>query len=369
MLGESSPSASSTHSLLGERMATVVARARLIDIRQFETASEIEIARGLIPQVLDVLDMAVTLLETLGQDYETSESSDEGPVLDLAPEVALGSPYQPFEFAVDTAVQRASARPPQGRRVADVAFIGLLELRQRRERLVRCSVARGVFSELVECDSALRRIRKAVSAADAALARLENRPPTLDFASERQMSLRVRRCYARLRRNLRIGGDEPQPAELHGVLRRIGTEFAILVGRDEYPDLRVGDRLQLRSLQTRILQWLGSSTPDMTAGVGIWRDVAAFVEMLTLVNRRQELVAHDRQVIDSLAIEIDGQAPTQVLAAESLERLGALEGLDPALDDLIARRGVRVVGQVAPIVARLRETQPAALSSGPGGLP
>lgn len=168
---------------------------------------------------------------------------------------------------------------------------------------------------------------------DVALARAGFGEAMLDFASELEVSLRVRRVCAKLRRRVLAGGD-PTPDSLCARLRSAGTAIAMLVGWEVYPCLRVRDRLQLRDIQRRILDWLRHDK-DATAGLRLWQDLVSFMQMLSQVNRRQELVAHDRRVIREAYARVTESA-SEALAAETLALLAPLEGLDDEIDALIA---------------------------------
>jgi hypothetical protein len=218
--------------------------------------------------------------------------------------------------------------------VADIAFCAQLELSQRRQRLKEVAHSRDPIALLGDCDSALRRLYKALCAIDIALARATLTEPSLDFTSELQRSLRVRRYYARFSAQV-LSGAEPTPSTLLARLRATGTAIAVLVGHEVYSELRVRDRLQLRSLQRRILGWLspGPRADATAAGLQLWSDVKAFVGMLRGVNGRQELAEHDAKVVrEALALAAGGAREFPLELRRSLE---ALAGLDPAIDRLL----------------------------------
>jgi hypothetical protein len=54
-------------------------------------------------------------------------------------EAPLSSPYVPFEKAVDAAIRSQSTTSHKA--VGDIAFLAQLELKQRRERLVRVATS------------------------------------------------------------------------------------------------------------------------------------------------------------------------------------------------------------------------------------
>jgi hypothetical protein len=127
----------------------------------------------------------------------------------------------------------------------------------------------------------------------------------------------------------------------------------MLVGWDVYPQLRVRDRLQLRDLQRRVLDWLRSDR-DATAGRRLWEDLVGFVRMLAQVSRRQELVEHDAKVVhdarERLAVGSHGVVPDDLLAA-----LTSLTGLDDDVDMLLASPEKARAGAWSPHLERLAQ--------------
>jgi len=108
----------------------------------------------------------------------------------------------------------------------------------------------------------------------------------------------------------------------------------MLVGWEVYPSLRVRDRLHLRELQRRILDWLRSAN-DPAMGLRVWQDLEAFIRMLSQINRRQELIEHDTQVVAAVSASI-ATCSEPALPEATIELLARLEGLDDDLDALLA---------------------------------
>lgn len=303
-----------------------VAWVQGVDLRDFETATADTIWRDLVPLVITAVADARALI---GRVLDACEAVRDG----QATPRDTGNPssaFLPFDVAIDEAVRTGEGSLQA---VDDIGFLVHLELRQRAERLERLSAGHGLLTLIGEADGALRRIRKGLAALDAAIASATGAAPTLDFATELRTSLVVRRAYARFRQRL-VAGGEPTAGELRGRLRGAGTQIAVLVGWEAYPLLRVRDRLQLRELQGRILAWLrAEAAEDVVAGLRLWQDVAAFVEILAQVNRRQELVEHDTARIVTGLAALRGEARA---AAEVHALLAPLEGLDDDLDRLLA---------------------------------
>jgi hypothetical protein len=296
-----------------------------VDVRAYESMPPDRLASELEPIVSALLADASKLIAEVRRVYE-SESRDEP-----RPSSTLASPYVPFEQAIDAAIGAQTASSFQA--VGDIAFLAALELRQRAERLEHVRASRSAVAIVGECDSALRRIRKALTSIDVALARAGLVEPTLDFASELDESLRVRRACAKLRARVLAGGA-PTEATLYVRLRGAGTAIAMLVGWEVYPSLRVRDRLALRDLQRRILDWLRQDK-EPTAGMRLWQDLVGFIRMLAQVNRRQELVDHDTRVVMEMRLRVRALEGAAVPAA-MLAELVALEGLDDEADALLA---------------------------------
>ncbi|HET7544750.1 MAG TPA: hypothetical protein VFK05_33010 [Polyangiaceae bacterium] len=318
-------------------MRQLVAALQAIDIRSYEGLELDEQVARIHPVATSLLARGAALVEQLRALYEPSEGQPSERTLS-------------FELAMDAAVeQRARAAVAD---VADIAFCAQLELQQRRQRLKEVARSRDPIALLGDCDSALRRLYKALCAIDIALARATLTEPSLDFTSELQRSLRVRRYYARFTGQI-LSGPEPTPGTLLARLRGAGTAIAVLVGHDVYSELRVRDRLQLRSLQRRILDWLAPAPrADATdTGFQLWSDVKAFVGMLRGVNSRQELLEHDAKVMrDALAFAACGGREFPLELRQPLE---ALAGLDPGVDRLLKSEAPFQVGGWLPILEAL----------------
>jgi len=319
-------------------MHQLVLRGRGIDIRAYEIAKVDQIVAELQPVTLTLLREARTLLGAILDACRQLAPMESGE----APS-PVWSAYLPFERAIDATMSKLGSNQV----VEEIAFIAQLELRQREERLDRLRASQGYVALLGECDSSLRRIRKAFTAVDAAIARFEDVAPLLDFTSELQTSLAVRRAYAKLRTRVMADG-EPSPETVRARFRGAGTQIAILVGWDIYPEMRVQDRLLLRELQQRVLAWLRGEDATAAAGLRLWQDLAGCIEMFSLVNRRQELVEHDGAIVRALCVDLE--EPT--LSEATRDKLRALEGLDRELDRVVASDPVPVAA-VRSIVARL----------------
>jgi hypothetical protein len=314
-----------------EAITALAARVQSVDVRAYESLPTSRLASELRPIVSDLLQAASAIVTRVLDATDSPESAPSASATERGD--GLLSPYVPFEQAVDVAIQ-AQANASL-RTVSDIAFLAQLELRQRKDRLDRVATCDSATAIVGECDSALRRISKALTSLDLALARAGVvAEPRLDFTSELEISLLVRKSCAKLRSRILAGGA-PTPQTLHTRLRLAGTTIAMLVGWDVYPCLRVRDRLQLRDLQRRVLEWLRTDR-DATAGLHLWQDLEGFLEMLAQVNRRQELVEHDTWVVQEAAAGLAALASTDVVPPALMTRLTSLEGIDDDVDALLA---------------------------------
>jgi hypothetical protein len=293
-----------------------------VDVRSFEAAPSERVSTELRPIVLSLVGKATGVLAELLRECEGCSEAHSDERTDLR------ESYLPFEHAVDASVRRSRGSL---RALEEIAFIAQLELRQRDARLRRVNGSSHLL--IGEADSALRRIRKALSAVDCTIADATGVPPLLDFRSELDVSLAIRRGYARFRKDLR-SNDPPTGETLYARLRGVGTQLAMLVGWDIYPELRVRDRLMLRDIQRRILHWLGAADRTTDDGARLWQDVAACAEILALVNSRAEVRAHDATAIDQVLSRLREGVD---IADEEVQRLlHSLRGLDAGLDALAA---------------------------------
>ncbi|MCA9664767.1 MAG: hypothetical protein KC503_04235 [Myxococcales bacterium] len=307
------------------RLATLSKLVNAVDIRTYE-ARDADLD-ALAAQVGDILDSALAVLDEIVAGADASDESESLDSLEFDPGAMTPTSYLSFDRAVDGAVRREIRST---RAVGEIAFIAQLELQQRSQRLAWGRAQRRKLVVLAECDSALRRVLKAASAVDTAVARAFGGAPQQRFESELQSSLDVRTTYARFRRA--VYGHQALP--LLKRLRAVGTEIAVLIGRATYPRMRVRDRLLMRQLQSRILEWLRHYEGPRSErdGTRLWQDICGFVDMLMQISKRQELVEHDREVAARLRAELAASGGRLCPVSE----LSPLEGLDASVDDLLA---------------------------------
>jgi hypothetical protein len=108
------------------------------------------------------------------------------------------------------------------------------------------------------------------------------------------------------------------------------------MGDECYEELRIGDRLLLREIQSRTAQWLQTdSDKNLEAARNLWQDIQGFIEILSSISMRAELQAHDRRTVLDANRAYTNQDPQEPFSEELRGRLAELTGLDDELDILI----------------------------------
>jgi hypothetical protein len=299
------------------------------DLRSYEELSGLAIYSGLMECVLGHVDRALTVADKLFNLFdEEDEPRPEKIVYENAPNDPI---LRTLEMEMEEILNAANS----GRRnVADLTFVAKCELKGRRKRVVALSATADGLYLLAEFDDALRRVTKTLTAIEQALAKAESIPHHLDFETELEISLKVRKAYTQLRKSIAKETD-PDQSNIYPRLRAAGTQLAILVGHDVYPKLRTRDRVELKSMQTRILDWMRDKRQDALAGLRIWQDMLGVADMLSHVSRRQELVQHDAEKVDEIK-RLLTSCENDLLNEEAIALIKTIEGLDQEIDELLA---------------------------------
>lgn len=346
---------------LAEDLVAVARAASAIDLRAFEGSDGPVLHAELLPRVFGLIERgleamagALALHEELGSGDEVGE--------ERAPWSASRERPQDFLVRIDQVVSARS----RSAHVADLAFMARMELRDTVQALRSLGPADDRWRVLAICDSGLRGLRKSSSAVERALAEHAGFEPRLEFVTELHMGRVIRAYYARFRREIE-GGGTPEPQDVHRRLLSAAASIAKLIGRDFYGDLRIDDRAELRSLQERLREWLvGVDDHDPESGVRLWQDLQGFTVLLAQINRRSELVEHDRALVGGALEELTakGTLPEEV-PADLLHRLGRLLGRTDRVDQLLAEPVTRATGPWLAELQRLAESL--AYGHAPGG--
>lgn len=328
---------------LHARVIEVVERAQLIDLRAFEERMNPARLTSLRTLVSGCLTTCCVVAEDLLKLVE-----DGNPV-----DPTANNPTTAARFARDFALKLDQLVEQKTSQLRDIAFIVRFELRSRLRRLLETPVTTEDWSTLEACDAGLRNVIKAGSTLERALCDYLGINHELNFETELQKSLNIRRDYARLRR---VVADLSKNIEcdVEQRLRRGGTQIAMIIGRDHYRDLRVNDRFQIRRFQTNILSWLrGDSHFDRQKAEKIWQDFATFAELLSLINNREELVTHDRNLLLRLKSLLSTPPKKLRLPPNWSAAFVSLRGLDDHVETLFKARKNEYLELWEPTVAKL----------------
>jgi hypothetical protein len=321
--------------LLLEKIVRLSLSAGSIDIASHEPHSAERLHAELVPVVRDLLQDTLAFFDSIlatddsGDGEETADSSGGAIILEDR---------------------------PSGERVADLAFMARLELRQKTANLLGLPAAADSWRIIAAAGSCLRQIQKALAALEAAISHAEGVTPVLGSSDELALGLAARRAYAGFRRQLREVGRLPGISDrLQGAATHIADLFDLAI----YRDLRINDRVQLRRLLERILRW-GGPTVDREGGERIWGDLSACAGLLAEISKRQELQEHDAAVCQEIRRWLASLPSTAAEIPGDLRALlASLAGRDDELDDRIfsareidRRTAAAAVQRLLPVQSR-----------------
>jgi len=289
-----------------QQLQRLVEISRSVDRREFEWLSPSEVIAQVVPQVAKIAAEAVQAFETLSVEVCRLD---------------------------DALLGRADHDVISGQ-----LFFAQVELNALRAGLG--ALSDDDSQELVSaCARVLGRISSASISLERLLAASDGVPSEMERLSGVPLSLQTRVAYAKFRREVMAGGWMVWPAprvEVHRRVRLAGTAIAKLMGAEVYGHLRCSDRMELKGLQERILQWLRSGEGRLARdGFALWEDVASFAELLRQVNHRQELHEHDAALARRMVRELASAAETEPIGPARLSLFHALEGRSDEIDALL----------------------------------
>lgn len=287
---------------LHQALVRIAEAAVAIDTRAYEIS--LETVSKLVEELLDVANDATNTLGRLSEALETG--------------------------GIGTAGAQLSA-------TCDVAFMAHWDLRQRTDRIASYRSSREPWLVIAECAALRGHIIKSLVQVEQLLAREVGATPHLAQMrnSDLEIALASRRAYLNFIRRTRAVEARVSRADsnIEHALRLSAANIAILIGRSIYQDLRVADRRQVRSLQTRIITAVQAPMMDQLGARRLWMDICAFAQLLTRVHDRAELVENDFEFLAGVLASVDD---TRTLSRAQLEQLDQLEGRDPDLDGHLA---------------------------------
>lgn len=215
---------------------------------------------------------------------------------------------------------------------SDLAFVARLDLLHRATALRGCSAEMERWVVVGQVESLARHILRALAEVERALGPREARSQlSAHHARELEISLASRRAYYQFFRAIIDFEAQLAAGEiaLTKVLRLCATNIAMLVGRDIYSRLRVGDRHQLEALRGRLFRWAAEHPDDELGARRLWGDVSSCVTLLRGIHQRPCLVEHDLELFAELLDSQDlrqldpDRARTLIEAADRDEALHA----------------------------------------------
>lgn len=303
-----------------EQLDQLLGRVSQVDLSVSEETHRIPQVSEVAPAVLELLDAAVSLLSQAQKHYE-SEAALEAETVDDSDSLSDIGALISTEMAA--------------RGLADLAFVARGDLLQCREELHRACAKDDFLQMASRSDTGFRHLRRALMSLESAIYEFLGSPAPMRRWFDLSVSLEIRRLYGRLRNEIaELDGDRRRGPEDR--LRITARRFSELRGLRVYPLLRIDDRVAVRQLYKRILEWQEAGGGDLLAAARLWQDIVGFTELLVQVNHRQELREHDLKTVLSALRRLNAVAGTPgPLPTLVRQELAVLEGLDAELDELL----------------------------------
>jgi len=280
------------------------------------------VARGALfaPRLAQRIEQGVELLQIAQQHYEHPATAVDSKDSDSLHDIG---------HLISTEIA--------GQEVTDLLFLARADLRGALQDLIASIDQEDFLRVASSCDAGLRTLKRTLISVESALHDFEGLEPPMRQWSDLEVSLKTRRLYADLRREVLrppLLSDDTLPDRLASAHDRLDR----LRELELYPLLRFDDRVTMRELRRRISAWIVAEHHDLIAGGHLWQDIVGFAELLNEVSHRQELRQHDRTLLRRAYHQLFGRAGQgQDVSADQLYQLEALYGLDDELDGLLAR--------------------------------
>lgn len=271
-----------------------------------------------VPPGVAFVERAIELFSQLLEVERPGDAARSSTELLVLDEASLGQ-----QLHLVAASGAASAVP-------DVAFVARLEAGQMLESLQRFGPADSKWVFLDRCQRVRRHLLRSLTALGRVIRERSGGPTVYQwFVDELGRSLVCRRILAALWARV----EKTREFDVGRRLRLAGTAIAILQGHNAYYELRLSDRITLRELQGRVLAWVKSLRESPRAGAALLQDLEGFVSLTRQINRRSELIEHDRFLVPRLLAEIDGIAVGDTVGWRMfLTKTRQLWGASPQID-------------------------------------
>ncbi len=240
-------------------------------------------------------------------------------------------------------------------KVADQCFVARLELSHWIESFREIDEVEDPWMLIARCNQGLGTFIKAATALEEVVCRHDGTDPELGALSDTELCINLRRAYTRFRQA--IGQDgEPLTGDLARRVQEAVDAIARLLGGALLTAIRISDRCQLMNMHERAHNWLlAGQLADPKEGQHIWQDMLALSELMMQVNRRQELVEHDRELVGELLVRLSATEPEALPAVTWHSELSRLFGRAPDLDAIIDEPATTDTGTLFAILSRIGE--------------
>ena len=297
------------------------------------------VARGALfaPRLAKRIEQGVELLQHAQGQYE----HPAGAVAEVAGDDSLGD------------IGRLISTEIAGQEVTDLLFLARADLRGALQDLIAAIDQEDFLRVASSCDAGLRTLKRTLISVESALYEFEGLEGPMRQWSDLEVSLRTRRLYADIRREV-WRSPPPDESTLADRLASLHDRLDHLREVPVYPLLRFDDRVTMRELRRRISAWIVAEAHDLVAGGHLWQDLTGFAELLKEVSHRQELRQHDRALLRRAYHQLFGRAAhSRTVSGDLLHQLDALYGLDDDLDALLMRREASDLPRWREVMTRL----------------
>ncbi len=324
---------------LASRLHLLITQVESADVRVPEDSALISLATDLVPKVTHLLRDGVQLLVDTEAFYQPTSGPASNDPLDSLSQIGL---QISTEFAA--------------RDLNDMVFFARSDLRSSLEGLIASATNRHDQMTLASnCEGGLRRLRKALISVESSIFEFEGKKAPERHWFDVEVSLQIRKLYWNLRRET-SNQDGAVDRSLEARLRRVLYRILAFRELSVYPFLRVDDRVNMRQLMKRILDWLNSNERDPAVARRLWQDLSNFAEVLVQVSHRQELQDHDlRLIARTYRTLFPFGTKRKAVPDDLIVELQSVLGLDDELDRLITKRVVSPVSAWRRPLKRLQE--------------
>jgi len=314
-----------------------------VDVRVPEDSALISLVVDLVPVVIQLLEKGIALLNAIEERYGDIDAAE--------PDALDGDPHslKGIGFLISSVFA--------ARDLTDLAFFARTELKGCLKAL-QASTRRMQALEAVAstCEAGTRRLRKALVSVESALYEYEELEAPRRKWFDVEVSLQIRKLYWNLRQET-VGRPISDDKRLAERMRSVVYRLVAFRELSVYPFLRIDDRIQLRGLLKRILEWLNSEARNAAEGRQLWQDLSSFAEILIQVSQRQELQDYDRSLIERAFGTLFKHIPRPAAVPPDLFfELENLLGLDEELDRLIIHRSLKPVETWREPLIRIQES-------------